>query len=84
MTVTVHTVLLPTEAPRRDDRWRHAEALGFATAFVYDHLTWRELQDGPWHATVPVLAAAAMTTDMIRLGTLVAAFEATASPLLDP
>jgi len=72
MTVTVHTVLLPTELPRHDDRWRRAETLGFASAFVYDHLTWRELQDGPWHATVPVLAAAAMTTSTIRLGTLVA------------
>lgn len=72
MSVTVHTVLLPTEPVRRDDRWRHAEALGFATAFVYDHLTWRELQDGPWHATVPVLAAAAVATSTVRLGTLVA------------
>ena len=68
----LHTVLLPTERWRGDDRWRRAEALGFETAFLYDHLTWRELRDGPWHATVPVLAAAAVTTSTIRLGTLVA------------
>ena len=30
------------------------------------------MPDGPWHAAVPVLAAAAAVTDRIRLGTLVA------------
>lgn len=68
----LHTVLLPTERWAGDDRWRTAELMGFETAFLYDHLTWRELRDGPWFATVPVLAAAAVTTSTIRLGTLVA------------
>ncbi len=68
----LHTVLLPTERWAGDDRWRRAEAMGFETAFLYDHLTWRELRDGPWFGTVPVLAAAAVTTSTIRLGTLVA------------
>lgn len=68
----LHTVLLPTERWAGDDRWRRAEAMGFETAFLYDHLTWRELRDGPWFATVPVLAAAAVSTTTIRLGTLVA------------
>ncbi len=30
------------------------------------------MPDGPWHASVPVLAAAAAVTDRVRLGTLVA------------
>ena len=30
------------------------------------------MPDGPWHAAVPVLAAAAAVTERVRLGTLVA------------
>jgi len=52
--------------------WRHAEDLGFAHAWTYDHLAWRTLADHPWHAAVPALAAAALATSRIRLGTLVA------------
>ena len=64
-------VLLP-ERRWPDDRWARAEALGFDHAWTYDHLTWRDLRDGPWFAAVPTLAAAALTTSTIRLGTLVA------------
>ncbi len=53
-------------------RWRRAEELGFAHAWTYDHLAWRTLRDGPWHATMPMLAAAALETRTIGLGTLVA------------
>jgi alkanesulfonate monooxygenase SsuD/methylene tetrahydromethanopterin reductase-like flavin-dependent oxidoreductase (luciferase family) len=52
--------------------WRRAEALGFDHAWTYDHLAWRSLRDGPWHATFPTLTAAALATTRIRLGTLVA------------
>ncbi len=52
--------------------WRRAEEIGFAHVWTYDHLAWRTLRDDPWHAAVPVLAAAAMVTSRIRLGTLVA------------
>ena len=52
--------------------WRQAEEIGFAHVWTYDHLAWRTLRDDPWHAAVPVLAAAAMVTSRIRLGTLVA------------
>lgn len=53
-------------------RWRRAEAYGFAHAWTYDHIGWRDLVDGPWFDAVPTLAAAALATSRIRLGTLVA------------
>ncbi len=53
-------------------KWRGAEAWGFDHAWTYDHLAWRDLRDGPWHASIPTLTAAAMVTNTIRLGTLVA------------
>jgi alkanesulfonate monooxygenase SsuD/methylene tetrahydromethanopterin reductase-like flavin-dependent oxidoreductase (luciferase family) len=52
--------------------WRHAEALGFDHAWTYDHLAWRSLRDSPWYAAVPTLAAAALATERIRIGPLVA------------
>jgi alkanesulfonate monooxygenase SsuD/methylene tetrahydromethanopterin reductase-like flavin-dependent oxidoreductase (luciferase family) len=52
--------------------WRAAEQLGFAHAWTYDHLAWRTLRDAPWYAAVPTLAAAALATERIRLGPLVA------------
>lgn len=52
--------------------WRESEDLGFAHAWTYDHLTWRDLRDGPWFGAVPTLTAAALSTSSIRLGTLVA------------
>jgi alkanesulfonate monooxygenase SsuD/methylene tetrahydromethanopterin reductase-like flavin-dependent oxidoreductase (luciferase family) len=53
-------------------RWRRAEEYGFAHAWTYDHIGWRDLVDGPWFDAVPTLAAAALTTSRIRLGTMVA------------
>jgi alkanesulfonate monooxygenase SsuD/methylene tetrahydromethanopterin reductase-like flavin-dependent oxidoreductase (luciferase family) len=53
-------------------RWRLAEEYGFDHAWTYDHLGWRSLVDGPWFDAVPTLTAAAMATERIRLGTLVA------------
>lgn len=52
-------------------RWQRAEKLGFDHAWTYDHLAWRTLADGPWHATIPTLTAAALATEQIRLGALV-------------
>lgn len=66
-------MLLPEdrwEAAER--RWRAVEEWGFDHAWTYDHLAWRTLADGPWLATVPLLAAAAVVTERIRLGTWVA------------
>ena len=66
-------VILPTDpwtAARR--QWEWADDVGFSTAWTYDHVRWGGMPDGPWHAAVPVLAAAASVTKRIRLGTLVA------------
>ena len=66
-------VILPEHRwARARPLWQRAEELGFAHAWTYDHLAWRTLRDGPWFATVPTLAAAALCTERIRLGTLVA------------
>ena len=69
----VGLVILPSdrwgEARRQ---WEWADDAGFATAWTYDHIRWGGMPDGPWHAAVPVLAAAAGVTSRIRLGTLVA------------
>ncbi|WP_432543084.1 LLM class flavin-dependent oxidoreductase [Kineococcus sp. SYSU DK002] len=51
---------------------REAEGAGLRTVFSYDHLSWRDLRDGPWYAAVPLLTAAAAATGRVRLGTLVA------------
>ncbi len=66
-------VVLPEErwADARP-QWQRLDEWGFHSAWTYDHLAWRSLADGPWFGTVPVLAAAAMTTTTIRLGTFVA------------
>jgi alkanesulfonate monooxygenase SsuD/methylene tetrahydromethanopterin reductase-like flavin-dependent oxidoreductase (luciferase family) len=71
MAVAVGLAILPEMNPSHDDRWRLTEALGFAHAWCFDHLAWRSLADAPWHATVPTLAAAAMTTSIIPIGTFV-------------
>jgi alkanesulfonate monooxygenase SsuD/methylene tetrahydromethanopterin reductase-like flavin-dependent oxidoreductase (luciferase family) len=52
--------------------WIRAEQLGFAHAWTYDHLTWRGHRDLPWFGAIPTLTAAAMATQSIALGTLVA------------
>ena len=68
----VGVVLLPEHDWKLDRvRWQRAEELGFHTAWTYDHLAWRTMADGPWHATIPTLVAAALSTSTIRLGTLV-------------
>ena len=54
------------------DVWRRVEDLGFDHAWTYDHLAWRSLRDSTWFGAVPFLAASAVVTERIRLGTLVA------------
>jgi len=58
--------------PTAQSLWRRAEELGFDHAWTYDHLAWRSLRDSAWFGAVPTLTAAAMATERIRLGTLVA------------
>ena len=67
------TLILPERRwPEARRQWQRAEALGFAHAWTYDHLAWGPLRDSPWFAAVPTLTAAALVTDHIRIGTLVA------------
>ena len=69
----VGLVILPSDpwsVARR--QWEWADDVGFATAWTYDHIRWGGMPDGPWHAAIPVLSAAAVVTNRIRLGTLVA------------
>src|SRR6266545_4930610 len=73
MRVGVGVVILPQGRWQEDEaRWRRADEYGFDHAWTYDHLSWKALVDEPWFATVPTLAAAALVTEQIRLGTLVA------------
>jgi alkanesulfonate monooxygenase SsuD/methylene tetrahydromethanopterin reductase-like flavin-dependent oxidoreductase (luciferase family) len=68
----VGVLILPAEPWRTAVRWwRMADELGFAHAWVHDHLSWRDLADRPWFAAMPTLAAAAAVTSRLRLGTLV-------------
>lgn len=64
--------ILP-ELPWRElrPRWEAAEAMGFDHAWTYDHLVWGGLPESPWYGTMPALAAAALVTRRIKLGTLV-------------
>ena len=69
----VSLVILPSDRWREARRhWEWADDAGFATGWTYDHVRWGGMPDGPWHAAVPVLAAAAVVTARLRLGTLVA------------
>jgi alkanesulfonate monooxygenase SsuD/methylene tetrahydromethanopterin reductase-like flavin-dependent oxidoreductase (luciferase family) len=63
--------LLPQVNPAIDDRWRRVESYGFAHAWCIDHLAWRDMAGSPWHATVPVLCAAATTTERLPIGPFV-------------
>jgi alkanesulfonate monooxygenase SsuD/methylene tetrahydromethanopterin reductase-like flavin-dependent oxidoreductase (luciferase family) len=73
VTVTrVGIALLPEMNPATDDRWARVERLGFAHAWCFDHLAWRDLAGSPWHATVPTLVAAALSTSTLPIGTFVA------------
>jgi alkanesulfonate monooxygenase SsuD/methylene tetrahydromethanopterin reductase-like flavin-dependent oxidoreductase (luciferase family) len=71
--VRLGVVILP-EHPWREARaiWQRAEELGFDHAWTYDHLAWRSLRDSPWFGAIPTLTAAALATERIRLGPLVA------------
>ncbi len=51
--------------------WRRADDLGFHAAYTYDHLSWRSFRDRPWFGAMPTLAAAAVATRRLRIGTLV-------------
>ncbi|MGP4001153.1 LLM class flavin-dependent oxidoreductase [Streptomyces sp. 8N706] len=65
-------LILPEKRwPNAVHQWRTVDELGFDSAWTYDHLSWRGLQDGAWFSTFPVLTAAACSTRRVTLGTLV-------------
>ncbi|RBY83301.1 LLM class flavin-dependent oxidoreductase [Blastococcus sp. TF02A-26] len=74
MTPQLSAVVLPDRHPVSTflDDVRAAEAAGVRTVWTYDHLSWPLLRQNPWYGAVPLLAAAAATTERVRLGTLVA------------
>ena len=52
-------VILPSDPwPEARRQWEWAARIGFHTVWTYDHIRWGGMRDGPWHAAVPVLAAA--------------------------
>jgi alkanesulfonate monooxygenase SsuD/methylene tetrahydromethanopterin reductase-like flavin-dependent oxidoreductase (luciferase family) len=53
-------------------KWRQAEQWGFDHAWTYDHLNWRAFRARDWFTAVPTLTAAAVETECIALGVLVA------------
>ncbi len=67
------TILTDLPWAEAEPRWRAAEDLGFDHAWTYDHIVWGGLPESPWVGAMPTLAAAAMVTSRLRLGTLVAA-----------
>ena len=70
--IKVGVALLPEVNPAQDQRWSRVEAYGFAHAWSLEHLAWRAFVNSDWHATVPTLAAAALSTSRLTLGTFVA------------
>jgi len=52
-----------------EPKWRAAEEYGFAHAWALDRPGPPASPEGPWFAAVPTLAAAALVTGRIRLGT---------------
>ncbi|MGV9976653.1 LLM class flavin-dependent oxidoreductase [Micromonospora wenchangensis] len=73
MIMRIGIVILPDQRwPEARRRWQQVDEWGFDHAWTYDHLGWRDLVDGPWFDSMSTLTAAAMVTERVRLGTLVA------------
>lgn len=51
--------------------WQEVEELGAHHAWTFDHLSWRSLRGRPWFDALTTLAAVAVATRRLRLGTLV-------------
>ncbi len=66
-------VLILPSAPwvKAQDMWRTADDMGFAHAWTSDHIAWQDMIGKEWYSAVPTLAAAAVVTRRIKLGTLV-------------
>ncbi|CAM3749765.1 LLM class flavin-dependent oxidoreductase [Kibdelosporangium persicum] len=72
MTTRLGVLVLPEHPGRTGlEVWQRVEAMGFAHAWTLDHLSWRTLRDRPWFDAMTTLAAAAVVTSRIGIGTLV-------------
>jgi alkanesulfonate monooxygenase SsuD/methylene tetrahydromethanopterin reductase-like flavin-dependent oxidoreductase (luciferase family) len=70
--VRVGVAVLPEyPGPQAMRIWRQVEDLGVAHAWTFDHLSWRTPPGWPWFDALATLAAAAVCTSRIQLGTLV-------------
>jgi alkanesulfonate monooxygenase SsuD/methylene tetrahydromethanopterin reductase-like flavin-dependent oxidoreductase (luciferase family) len=52
--------------------WIDMDVAGVDHLWTYDHLSWRDMRDGPWFASMPLLTAVAMETQRALIGPLVA------------
>src|SRR5215212_4486517 len=57
--------------PTMVERWQRAEALGFDSAWMPDHLVHPRQSGGSWHEAWTLLAGLAARTERIRIGTMV-------------
>ncbi|MDM4718739.1 LLM class flavin-dependent oxidoreductase [Micromonospora sp. WMMA1363] len=68
----IGVLILPSTTWKRAERmWQLADEMGFAHAWTSDHIAWQDLAGQEWYAAVPSLAAAAVGTRRIQIGTLV-------------
>lgn len=65
-------VVMPiNDWPATLQRAQEIEAMGFDHYWLYDHHSWRHYRDQTWHSTIPWLAAIAVGTSTIGIGTMV-------------
>jgi alkanesulfonate monooxygenase SsuD/methylene tetrahydromethanopterin reductase-like flavin-dependent oxidoreductase (luciferase family) len=52
--------------------WIDLDTAGVHHLWTYDHLSWRDMRDGPWFGAMPLLSGVAAVTKRAKLGPLVA------------
>lgn len=68
----VGVLILPSASwAQAQEMWRTADEMGLAHAWTSDHIAWQDMIGKEWYSAVPTLAAAAVVTRRITLGTLV-------------
>jgi alkanesulfonate monooxygenase SsuD/methylene tetrahydromethanopterin reductase-like flavin-dependent oxidoreductase (luciferase family) len=71
--VRFSAIVIPDASPTSFLRTVHeVEAAAVERLWTYDHLSWRRVHVESWYASLPLLAAAALSTTRLRLGPLVA------------
>ena len=48
--------------------WMDLDIAGVDHLWTYDHLSWRDLRDGPWFGAMPLLTAIASVTSNALVG----------------